>query len=294
MSLVTLTVGISASGKSTWAREESKRTGAVIVCRDDIRISQGLKHGQNEELVTKLSHGHIEIALKSGFDVIVADTNLIPKFRNQLVKLAHRLGADVAIKVFPIDYVTALARDTNREASVGASVLSRQLSQFNSNTPKDELLPVRTFAPYVRPNPVASDKKAAYIFDLDGTVAKMVDRDPYDYMSAGSDEPIVSVLETAHALQQAGYWIIFASGREESSRHVVYKWMDRHSFLSDYTLVMRKDGDKRPDWIVKNELYDERIIPYYDVVGVFDDRDQVVHHLRRRGFTVFQVAEGRF
>jgi hypothetical protein len=27
---------------------------------------------------------------------------------------------------------------------------------------------------------------------------------------------------------------------------------------------------------------------------VFDDRDQVVYHLRRRGITVAQVAPGRF
>ena len=57
---------------------------------------------------------------------------------------------------------------------------------------------------------------------------------------------------------------------------------------------MRKKGDQRPDYVIKNEIYDAEIIPNYDVLAVFDDRDQVVRHLRKRGITVFQVAPGRF
>jgi hypothetical protein len=38
---------------------------------------------------------------------------------------------------------------------------------------------------------------------------------------------------------------------------------------------MRAEGDDRKDWIVKKEFYDE-ISKDYNVLGVFDDRDQVV------------------
>lgn len=294
MSLVTLTVGIPASGKSTWAREQARENGSVIVCRDDIRIAHGLKHGENEDLITRVHRAQIEAAVLENLDVIVADTNINKKFRNQLIRMCHQLGADVEIKTFPINVNVAITRDMNREAKVGAAVISRMHEDMKNQNIADDLLPVQTYAPYERPSDFDSSKRPAYVFDIDGTVAKMVDRSPFDYMSAGSDEPVVDVLETAYALSQAGYWIIFASGREESSRQVVHDWMDNYSSLEDYSLVMRKTGDMRPDWIVKNELYDQWIIPYYDIVGVFDDRDQVVRHLRRRGITVFQVNYGRF
>jgi hypothetical protein len=57
---------------------------------------------------------------------------------------------------------------------------------------------------------------------------------------------------------------------------------------------MRKTGDLRPDYGSKNEIYDREVIPRYNVRMVFDDREQVVTHLRLRGITVAQVAPGRF
>ena len=74
------------------------------------------------------------------------------------------------------------------------------------------------------------------------------------------------------------------------------QWLEDNSDFEreDFTLHMRKSKDMRPDWIIKNEIYDNFVLPEYNVVMVFDDRDQVVRHLRRRGITVAQVAPGRF
>jgi Predicted kinase len=295
MPLVTLTVGIAASGKTTWARAESKRTGAVIVSRDDIRIAQGLVHGDNEELVTKLSHGQIEIALKNGLDVIVADTNLVAKFRNQLIKFCHRLGADVEIKVFDVDFRVAVERDNIRSARVGPAVISRQFDMFKSANVKDDLLPVQTYAPYVRPADTNEEdyKPRVAVIDIDGTVADMGDRNPFHYHLAGADKPKHDVIEIVKALQDGGIYIIFVSGRDGSSYDITDRWLQEQGF-TDYTLYMRKMKDSRPDWIVKNEIYDNKIIPYCDIVAVLDDRDQVVYHLRKRGITVLQVNDGRF
>jgi hypothetical protein len=57
---------------------------------------------------------------------------------------------------------------------------------------------------------------------------------------------------------------------------------------------MRKTGDHRPDYIVKNEIFDQRIRDNFNVLGAFDDRDQVVDMYRKMGITVFQVAPGNF
>jgi hypothetical protein len=53
---------------------------------------------------------------------------------------------------------------------------------------------------------------------------------------------------------------------------------------------MRKDGDRRPDYIIKMEFIDWDHPP--DII--FEDRSRVVEAYRERGLTVFQVAEGDF
>jgi predicted kinase len=140
MATVTLTVGVSACGKTTWARAKAQEVRAVVVSRDDIRIAQGLVHGQDEDLVTDISRMQIEAALMYGYDVIVADTNLAARFRNQLIIFCIGLGADVKIKVFTVDYDTAVERDRLRSASVGAKVIRNQMDMLESQDIKDEYI----------------------------------------------------------------------------------------------------------------------------------------------------------
>jgi hypothetical protein len=59
-------------------------------------------------------------------------------------------------------------------------------------------------------------------------------------------------------------------------------------------LFMRPAGDTRKDSIVKREIFDAEIAHRWRVIGVFDDRRQVVRMWRALGLTVFQVAEGDF
>ena len=57
---------------------------------------------------------------------------------------------------------------------------------------------------------------------------------------------------------------------------------------------MREEGDYRSDDIIKKEIYDEMILPYYNVIAVFDDRSKVVEMTRKLGLHTFQVADGDF
>lgn len=295
MSLVTLTIGIPASGKSTWAKAEAAQTGAVIVCRDDIRIMQGLKHGEDEDRVTRAANSMLDGAILDGYDVIVADTNLNPKFRNRLVKFCHQRGADVQFKVFPISLDEAIRRDFKRalehKPSVGPDVITKFYNQFVQQNPTDQLLPVPSFAPYEHRD--RGTTQDAICVDIDGTVARHVNRSPYDYSKVSDDEPIIDVLQIVNSLSY-NYMVVFVSGRDDSCQEATQAWLEDYLPRHTFKLLMRKTGDQRPDYVIKNEIYDEHIIPNYNVVMVFDDRDQVVHHLRRRGITVAQVAPGRF
>ena len=295
MTTAYLTVGVPASGKSTWARDNAADLNAAIVCRDDIRLMQGLKHGENEDLVTKVAQATMEGLILENKDFIVADTNINKKFRNKLIKFLHQHGCDVEIVTFPISLDEAILRDANREAKVGADVIRRMHADLSGQQIEGMSLPVTRYGPYRH----TDNRPEAIVIDIDGTVARHWNRSPYDYSKVGDDKPIPDVVGIVGALSDT-YYPVFVSGRDDSCRQDTSDWILHHLGIDvdgpKYTgqLFMRKTGDQRPDWQIKNEIYDEKVIPFWNVVMVFDDREQVVHHLRARGITVAQVAPGRF
>lgn len=59
-------------------------------------------------------------------------------------------------------------------------------------------------------------------------------------------------------------------------------------------LFMRTFQDQRPDDVVKAEIYEQYIAPYWHVPYVLDDRRRVVDMWRKRGLTVLDVAGNEF
>jgi len=58
---------------------------------------------------------------------------------------------------------------------------------------------------------------------------------------------------------------------------------------------MRAKGDNRKDAVIKGELYEEHVKAKYNVVVVFDDRNQMVDYWRQEaGVPCFQVNYGDF
>jgi hypothetical protein len=141
----------------------------------------------------------------------------------------------------------------------------------------------------------------AWLCDIDGTLALRGDRSPYDWAKVGLDTPNKHVITVARALA-ARSGLIFMSGRMEQCREETRSWL--HTFVCDPALpvcmcssplLMRKDGDNRPDQIVKRELFERHVQGLYEVEGVLDDRDRVVRMWREDlGLTCLQVAYGDF
>lgn len=141
-----LTIGVSASGKSTWARDfVSKNPGWVIVCRDDVRTEMlGGKldwsrwNWRREDEVTRTCERLILEAKKNRLNLIIADTNL-PSVKNgvvnnhlrvKLVNKLEMLGYNVTLKEFDISLDEAIKRDYNRDCSVGESVIRQQYEKW--------------------------------------------------------------------------------------------------------------------------------------------------------------------
>lgn len=101
-----LTVGLPASGKSTYARNllQQGRPGALArVNRDDIRVSVfgGRVFGRDvEDKVSIVQRSAVVELLRVGVSVIVDDPNLDPRHRRRLTDIASTYGAMVQLVPF--------------------------------------------------------------------------------------------------------------------------------------------------------------------------------------------------
>ena len=135
------------------------------------------------------------------------------------------------------------------------------------------------------------NKKDAIIVDIDGTLAIHHNRSPYDYTKVYDDyvnEPVRDLVE----ILAPSLHVIILSGREDSCRELTEKWIKEVACLSTpYDLFMRKSGDSRKDSIIKKELYDANIEPYYNIKYAIDDRPAVIREWRKIGIFVLQVND---
>lgn len=161
-------------------------------------------------------------------------------------------------------------------------------------------------------------KPQAVIFDIDGTIADCSHRlhfiqppaglihfkkDETDwkpdwdafYDACAEDKPIIPVIDLCNIVGcLANRDIIFITGRPERMKNPTLTWIMKRTALKYCSIYMRKDGDHRPDWQVKREIYETQIKDKYDVIGVFEDRDQCVQMWRELGLQCYQVNKGDY
>lgn len=151
-------------------------------------------------------------------------------------------------------------------------------------------------------------KPTAVVVDIDSTVASHHHSDGtqirghHVYRAAVWDRPKPAVIAVVLALRDAGHQVIFCSGRPERDergydvRAMTRGWLEQHlgSWTLDQPLVMRRAADKRPDDIVKRELYERHIEQTFDLQLALDDRDCVVAMWRSLEVTCLQIDYGDF
>ena len=301
MKRIILTVGCPGSGKSTWTREFiAKNPGFFNINRDDYRQSIMGHEERDEYKYTKKKEGIVTCmqfdaakGILYGGDsvkgVIISDTNLNPERRLMWETFAKEYGWKVEYKVFDVPWAELVKRNSKRGSkAVPIDVLRSMYGHMRAYLG----LPVYEGTP---------GKPKAVIFDVDGTLAKMVDRSPYDLEKCDTDVINPMVVELSKMYDRQGYQIIVVSGRESGTKedpmkyyHMTRKWVEDFAGVPLVMQCQRLQGDDRKDDIVKEEIFWDKIAPHFDVKLAIDDRTQVVEMWRRIGVECWQVAAGDF
>lgn len=321
---VILTVGIPGSGKSTWAKAEIAKDPSnwVRINNDDMRamMNGSVWSADYEKIITDMRNYLIRDALKRNKNVIIDNLKLNKRHFDDTCKIAKSLNKNVQVieKDFYVELDEALARNALREGSarVPDDVIRKWWKdsggkQFRFFKPRVEIfvegMPDQNEHEGPKYNPKLPE---AVICDLDGTLALIKGRSPYDASDCDiKDLPNIPVIETVLAHYRAGRKIIFCSGREDKYGPETIRFIEKYCVVDNphydtdmgstidsikYKLFMRKTGDFRKDNVIKEEIYEEKIKNKYNVLMVLDDRNQVVEFWRSKGLTCFQVAPGDF
>lgn len=229
-------IGISASGKSTIARELliASKKDTIIVNRDAIRrLLYGLNDSNIGEFYKEVENRNrlennvdlyvktlIYEALEKGTDVILDETNL----QYKRLKDLKYWNVNVQLMTVDCDLETALERDSKRQQPVGTTRIKKQFEQYTTVKYRIEHEPI-DFTPKVLNKD--SKKDYAIIFDIDGTLAHLNGRSPYDMKRVGEDlqdEHIMCLLMMIEEYVGSGTEIFFCSGREDISIKDTKEW----------------------------------------------------------------------
>lgn len=314
MSTLTITRGLPGSGKTTYAKRWVGENAFIRarVNRDDLReMLHGGPHGYPRELeqsITFAQQAGVRALLMSGKDVIVDDMNLANWQVKNWMKVAAEAKADFEVVDFTnVSVSECVIRDHERGAQgghrVGEGYIRAKYDQFIKGRPYPLPMPEQPAKAYREPytapkrRPDGGPVAKCILVDIDGTMAKMNGRGPFDWWAVGEDLPNQAVVDMVWAYSRSGWTadveVIFMSGRDEVCRAETTKWLEELGFANKL-LLMRPKGDTRADHVVKLELFDQYIRDYLDVQFVLDDRNQVVDMWRDIGLTCLQVAPGDF
>lgn len=303
MTELLITVGLPASGKTSYAVDFVRENDYFNVNRDDIRnMIRGGFENANEKLVTKIQHNAIDTILKVGGNVISSDTNLVRRNVRKLVSIAKQHSADVKFEYFDVHPEECKRRNNNRVDQVPSGVIDRMAkSHWNYKTfqvPRFDDLFNET-KPNVEKYVPVSHKPNTIIVDLDGTCAVHNGRSPYDYDQLHTDLPNKQVIDLVKREYWNGKSIVFVTGRPDSHYNQTSAWISEHiNIMPDIhrsaVLLMRNTGDRRQDFKIKQEIFDQYIRHNHNVLYCLDDRKQVIDMWRSLGLTVLDVAGHTF
>lgn len=292
---IKILIGIPASGKTTWSKDFVRSNDNwTRVSRDDFREmlkNSGVVENKVENIINELVNSTIEQSLLKKMNVIVDNTNLKEKYIQDIIE-KFKYSADIDYQVFDISLDKAIERDKSRaDKNVGAHTITKMYKDYKVLLDSFSFQPVsKQTRPHLTPD-FNSAKQQAVVFDIDGTLALMGRRGPFDWMQVYKDDLNEIVSEQVKFHKDKGRKIIIVTGRDEVCRDVTKEWLEFHEIEFD-EMYMRPKDDYRKDTLIKKEIYQNHIKPNYNLICVYDDRLSVVDMWYDEGIFVFNVNQG--
>jgi RNA ligase len=304
MPTLTVLIGASGAGKTTWCREYLRQNPqAVRVSRDAIRSQlfaesprEYYAHNNvvlqaREEMVSAVLVATIHAALDKGANVVIDNTHLEKRYIDKYVK--EFPYCRICLKAFSTSLEECITNDAKRseDERVGVDKIQMQYTKFKT------ILKYIATKQYIEPHKLdpikaAEDLPEGYIFDIDGTLADNSHRSPYNWHAVDKDGIIADVRDALLSIQEAGYKIAICTGRDAVAETKTREWLALHGITYDWFYI-RPHGNREPDWIIKERMWRD-VATKMRIKAMFDDRDCVVRHARKLGLRVYQVAEGAF
>lgn len=294
---ILILIGIPGSGKSTWSKEFVRSNESwTRVCRDDFREmlkNSGVVENKIENIINELVDATIEQSLLKKMNVIIDNTNLKEKYIQNIIE-KFKYSADIDYRVFDISLDKAIERNNNRTKNVGKPMLTKMNKEYKILMDSFSFQPVNKIEhrPIVKPN-FNSKLPEAVIFDIDGTLAHMGRRGPFDWMQVYKDDVNEIVAEQLEFHKSKGRKVFVVTGRDSVCREVTKDWLELHGIEFD-EMFMRPKDDYRKDTLIKREIYENEIVGKYNLLCVYDDRLSVCRAWYDLGIFVFNVNQGLF
>lgn len=304
MNKLILALGISGSGKTTWAKQWVKEdpTHRVRLNYDDIRCMLGEYWvPEREPLVKYIFDKSLIEAMELGYDIVIDNmSNLNPKHQAEYAKLVEshndvytQSQYEIKHKWFITSVDVCVERDKNREISVGEKVIRQQWRKYRNEIIQHGIKEM--LSKQVKNNPMLPH---CILVDMDATLCFNTNGRPFYGPGADvgmrDDIPNTNIIDLVKAYCTTyNCDLIILTGRDESCREATMDWLTEHD-LHPTELLMRPNGSYLRGDEQKKLIYEIKIKDKYNVDFVIDDSDKVVKMYRDLGLTVLQPNEGKF
>lgn len=319
MTKAIITIGVSSSGKTTFANKAVKesRGKLVNINRDDTRKSLfSLSSWANynfsasrEMLVTKVCMDKIRASYETGRDVIVSDTNLNKFHLTNLVYDLKDVGYEqIEFVIFDVEKSEILRRNDMRGPwKLNKTIIDGMFERFNDIVPKvlkkySKSSAYNVFVHTTRNKDVPVfdvDLPTCVIVDIDGTVMQHDDsvRCVYDMTKVDLDTPRQNVVDVVNMLAER-HTIVFLSGRYgdaggEAYTKTLNSFIDNDIAFDEINLKpeserMRNTVEFKREFILNN------LAKRYNPILALDDNGRVCDMMRNLGIETWQVQNNDY
>ena len=118
-------------------------------------------------------------------------------------------------------------------------------------------------------------KTNAIIVDLDGTLAILNSRGPFEWENVENDNLNRPIAELMAMYQKNGYKTIIISGRDEVASEKTIQWLNQNDILYD-KLYLRPSNNQMSNADYKRMIFINEIQAKYNVLFILEDLPEVV------------------